>query len=108
MLENPQSLLAENGEDLAAFILEEQEQELGQRHFYPLNESSVSPELEPSRTQVGVLGYPGATRVAIGDNFMATPYLTFGEAGTLAFWLQPAKSRFDTVPGSTYRLPTRT
>ncbi|MGC2636994.1 MAG: hypothetical protein WA294_07430 [Acidobacteriaceae bacterium] len=45
VLENPQSLLAENGEDLAAFILEEQEQELGQRHFYPLSESSVS--LEP-------------------------------------------------------------
>ena len=83
VLENPQSLLAENGEDLAAFILEEQEQELGQRHFYPLSESSVSLELEPSHTQVGVLGYPGVTRVAIGDNFMATPYLTFGEAAPL-------------------------
>ena len=83
VLENPQSLLAENGEDLAAFVLEEQEHELGQRHFYALNESSVSAELESSRTQVGVLGYPGATRVAIGDNFMATPYLTFGEAASL-------------------------
>jgi len=89
VLENPQSLLAESGEDLAAFILEEQEQELGQRHFYPLNEASISPELEPSRAQVGVLGYPGATRVAIGDNFMATPYLTFGKVAPLPSGYNP-------------------
>lgn len=89
VLENPQSLLAENGEDLAAFILEEQERELGQRHFYPLNESSVSPELEPSRIQVGVLGYPGAAKVAIGDNFMTTPYVTFGELAPLPSGYNP-------------------
>jgi hypothetical protein len=89
VLENPKSLLAENGEDLAAFILEEQEQELGQRHFYPLSESSVSLELEPSHAQVGVLGYPGVTRIAIGDNFIATPYLTFGEVAPLPSGYNP-------------------
>lgn len=89
VLENPRSLLAESGEDLAAFILEEQELEVGQRHFYPLNEASVSPEMKPSRTQVGVLGYPGATRVAIGEHFMATPYVTFGEAAPLPSGYNP-------------------
>ena len=75
-LENPQSLLADNGEDLAAFVLEEQMYELGQRHFYQLDDSHITP---PVAKQVGILGYPAATRLAIGKNFMVTPYVSFGE-----------------------------
>ena len=75
-LENPQSLLADNGEDLAAFVLEEQMYELGQRHFYQLDDSHITP---PVAKQVGILGYPAATRLAIGQNFMVTPYVSFGE-----------------------------
>jgi hypothetical protein len=75
-LENPRSLLADNGEDIAAFVLEEQEHEEGQRHFFHLNNSHLTP---PVAKQVGILGYPGATRVPVGENFMATPYVSFGE-----------------------------
>jgi hypothetical protein len=74
-LENPQALLADNGEDLAAFVLEEQKQEQGQRHFYRLDEAHVTP---PVAEQVGILGYPGATRLPLGQNFMVTPYVSFG------------------------------
>jgi len=75
-LENPHSLLADNGEDIAAFVLEVQVYEQGQRHFYPLNTSHVTPSVAK---QVGILGYPGATRLPVGQNFMATPYVSFGE-----------------------------
>jgi hypothetical protein len=75
-LENPQALLADNGEDIAAFVLEEQEQEQGQRHFYRLDDAHVTP---PLAEEVGILGYPGATRLSVGQNFMATPYPSFGE-----------------------------
>jgi hypothetical protein len=74
--ENPQAILADNGEDLAAFVLEEQKQEQGQRHFYRLDDFHVTP---PVAEQVGILGYPGATRLSVGQNFMATPYPSFGE-----------------------------
>jgi hypothetical protein len=60
-LENPQALLAENGEDLAAFVLDEQIQEQGQRHFYQLDDSHITP---PVAKQIGILGYPAATRLA--------------------------------------------
>jgi hypothetical protein len=75
-LENPQPLLAENGEDLAAFLLEQQMQEEGRSHFYQVDESNVAPA---TVTQVGLLGYAGVTRMSIGANFMATPYVTFGD-----------------------------
>jgi len=75
-LENPQALLAENGEDLAAFLLPQQVQEQGRSHFYQLDESHVTPA---TAKQVGLLGYTGATRLPVGANFMATPYFTFGE-----------------------------
>jgi hypothetical protein len=75
-LENPQPLLGENGEDLAAFLLQEQMQEEGRSHFYHLDESHVTPL---ATKQVGLLGYSGATRLPLGANFMATPYVTFGE-----------------------------
>ena len=75
-LESPQPLLAEKGEDLAAFLLEQQMQEEGRSHFYHVDESNVTPA---TATQVGLLGYTGATRISVGANFMATPYVTFGE-----------------------------
>jgi hypothetical protein len=75
-LKNPQSLLADNGEDIAAFVLEDQVHEEGQRHFYHLNDSHAAPH---AAKQVGILGYPGATRLPMGQNFMATPYVNFGE-----------------------------
>jgi hypothetical protein len=51
-------------------------QEEGRSHFYRVDESNVAPA---TATQVGLLGYTGATRISVGANFMATPYVTFGE-----------------------------
>ncbi|MGH9447715.1 MAG: hypothetical protein ACRD3O_18630 [Terriglobia bacterium] len=68
--------MADNGEDIAGFVLEEQVHEQGQLHFYHLNDSHLTP---PVAKQVGILGYPGATRLPVGQNFMATPYVSFGE-----------------------------
>jgi len=79
-LENPHALLAEDDEDLAAFLLEHQMHEEGRSHFYHLDESFATPE---TATQVGLLGYAGATRLSVGTNFMATPYVTFGEMANL-------------------------
>jgi len=77
-LENPRPLLAENGEDIAAFLLEEQMQEEGRHHFYHVDKSQVT---LPAVKQIGLLGYAGATQLPVGSNFMATPYVTFGEIG---------------------------
>jgi len=85
-LENPQTLLAEGGEDIAAFLLPEQKEEQGQRHFYHLDDSHTS---LPAFRQVGVLGYPGATRITVGSNFMATPYTSFGELAPLPIGFNP-------------------
>ncbi|MFZ0799093.1 MAG: hypothetical protein WCA13_10970 [Terriglobales bacterium] len=74
-LEKPKTIIDDN-HDLAAFILEKQEQERGQRHFYQLDDHHTAPTV---RDQVGVVGYPGATKLAIGEYFMPTPYWTFGE-----------------------------
>ena len=63
-------------EDLAAIVLEEQPEETGRNHFYQLDETCASGS---ARKQVGFLGYVGATRVPVGENFMATPYLSFGD-----------------------------
>jgi len=79
-LENPHPLLSENDEDLAAFLLEQQVHEEGRSHFYHLDESCSAPA---TAKQVGLLGYAGATRVSVGTNFMATPYVTFGEMASL-------------------------
>jgi hypothetical protein len=46
------------------------------RHFYHLDDSHITP---PVAEQVGILGYPGATRLTVDQNFMATPYVSFGE-----------------------------
>jgi hypothetical protein len=74
-LENPKPLLADDGDDIAAFILPNQEHERGQSHFYQLDELHFTQE---AGDQIGILGYPGATTLSVGDNFMATPYVTFG------------------------------
>jgi hypothetical protein len=76
-VEKPQILLADD-EDLAAIVLEEQLEETGRSHFYQLDESFAR---GPAGKQVGLLGYVGATRVPVGENFMATPYLSFGDLG---------------------------
>jgi hypothetical protein len=75
-LENPKPLLADDGEDIAAFILPKQAHECGQSHFYPLEELHFTQEV--AAQQIGLLGYPGATALSVGDNFMATPYVSFG------------------------------
>jgi hypothetical protein len=76
-LEKPEMICADN-DDLAAFVLEGQVQETGQNHFYRLDENHATPV---AAEQVGVLGYPGETRLPVGANYMATPYLAFGELG---------------------------
>lgn len=83
-LEKPETISADN-DDLAGFILETQVQETGKSHFYHLDENQTTPV---AAEQVGVLGYPAATTLPVGANYMATPYLTFGE-------LSHAPSGFD-------------
>ena len=77
LLENPQVLLSDDF-DLAAVILETQPEESGKYHFYELDEAHVTP---PTPMQAGFLGYPGATALPIGQNFMATVYYDFGQTG---------------------------
>jgi hypothetical protein len=86
-LENPKSLLADDGEDIAAFILPNQEHECGQSHFYHLDELHFTQEV--AAQQIGFLGYPGATSLSVGDNFMATPYVSFGAMMTTASEVNP-------------------
>jgi hypothetical protein len=74
-LEKPRALLSDN-DDPAAFVLEDQVDETCKRHFYQLDEAPVTP---PTPKQVGILGYPDATKLPVGSIFMATPYWTFGE-----------------------------
>ena len=83
-LEKPETISADS-DDLAGFILERQVQETGQNHFYHLDENQTTPVVAE---QVGVLGYPRATRLPVGANCMAAPYLAFGE-------LRHAPSGFD-------------
>jgi len=88
-LEKPATISAEN-DDLAAFILDRQAQETGQNHFYYLNEKQATPSVAE---HVGVLGYPSATRLPVGANYMATPYLAFGELGHAPSGFDNAESR---------------
>jgi len=76
-LEKPDTIHADN-DDIAAIILPEQLEEQGRGHFFPLDEHDAMPS---QAKQVGVLGYPGEARVPVGDNFMATVFLAFGELG---------------------------
>ncbi len=78
-LEHAQSFL-DNDEDLAAFVLPDQAQDKGQKHFYPLDPSTRTPS---DSTQFGFLGFPGVTSVPVGPNFMATPYFSFGREAAL-------------------------
>ena len=82
-LEKPE--LIQGDDDIAAFILPTQTQEMGRNHFYRLDEHDVAPS---KAEQIGVLGYPGEARISIGANYMATLFLAFGEAG------HPASSEF--------------
>jgi hypothetical protein len=82
-LEKPE--IIESDDDLAAFILPTQAQEMGRNHFYPLDEHHVTPHVTK---QIGVLGYPREARVPVGANFMATLFVAFGEMG------HPAPSDF--------------
>jgi hypothetical protein len=61
----------------------------GQSHFHRIEESRVAPS---SAIQVGLLSYAGATRVPVGPNFMATPYVTSG--GMVNLLPRRAKFRF--------------
>jgi len=74
-LEKPKVLLAD-GEDLAAFVLEGQRDAAAGTHFYELDETCTN---RSTTKQAGFLGYAAATRMAIGQNFMATPYAGFGD-----------------------------
>jgi len=75
-LESQQSLL-DDDRDLAAFIVPEQMEEQGRRHFYNLDDGHNTFNL--ARKQIGFLGYPSAARQQVGSNFMATPYGSFGD-----------------------------
>jgi len=77
LLERPKVLLADD-DDLAAVILDGKPDQRGEDHFYVLDDSHVTPS---KTTQVGFLGYPAATSLPVGMNFMATPYLSFGQTG---------------------------
>ncbi len=78
LLEKPHVLLSEEF-DLAAVLLDLQPIEIGEHHFYELDATHTTP-LTP--TQVGFLGYPGATAIPIGQNFMAAVYYDFGLIGS--------------------------
>jgi hypothetical protein len=71
-----QQFALDDERDLAAFILPEQTEEQARRHFYLLDTSHTSPQVAK---QIGFMGYPEATRLPAGANFMATPYSSFGE-----------------------------
>ena len=97
-LTQPQVILSES-DDLAAFVLENQRQEQGRRHFYDLNDDELD---TPISNRGGVLGYPGVMRIPVGENFMATPYVSFGEfsglAGDKAERISMSYPKGETVP----------
>ncbi len=72
---NDPQVLLDSDRDLAAFVLPSQDLEQARRHFYILDESQTTP---PPVTQIGFLGYPKATRLTMGLNFVATPYSSCG------------------------------
>jgi hypothetical protein len=74
VLDEPDIVFADDN-DLAAVRLPMQSGD-AVANFYELTESHASPV---GAKQVGFLGYPKDTRIAIEKNFMATPYLEFGE-----------------------------
>lgn len=69
-----QHAVLDDERDLAAFILPEQTE--AKRHFYALDTAHKTPA---AAAQVGLVGYPEATRLPAGAGFMATPYSTFRE-----------------------------
>lgn len=73
-LDSPDIVFADDI-DLAAIRLPSQNSD-ATAHFYELDELHTSPV---DAKQIGFLGYPGDARMPIGRNFMATPYLDFGE-----------------------------
>lgn len=73
-LDRPDIVFADDN-DLAAVRMPRQSGE-ATTSFYELHESHTSPA---GAKQVGFMGYPKDTRIAIGRNFIATPYLEFGE-----------------------------
>jgi len=78
LLERPRVLLSE-AFDVAAVIVDSQPAEIASSHFYELDATHATP---PTPAQVGFLGYPGASAVPIGQNFMAAVYYDFGLTGT--------------------------
>jgi hypothetical protein len=77
VLEKPDVLLSDDF-DLAAVILEGQPEEVGKYHFYDLDRAHATPS---TPTQAGFLGYPGASAIPVGQNFMSTVYYDFGQIG---------------------------
>ena len=72
---NDPQVLLDSDRDLAAFVLPSQALEQARRHFYSLDDSQTTPQ---PVAQIGFLGYPKATRLPVGLNFVATPYSSCG------------------------------
>ena len=99
-LRNPTPpVFADDPVDLAAIVLPPQPD--AEECFAVLSEDSVMP---PDGMQVGVFGYPGAMKVPVGKNYIATPEHFFGSLDLNGTACRHEPQQDFTVP---YELPHR-
>ena len=92
-------VLADDPVDLAAIVLPPQPN--AEECFAVLDEGTVMPA---DRTQVGVFGYPGATKIPTGKNYIASPEHFFGPLNVSGDACKHEPQQDFTVP---YDLPHR-
>jgi len=90
-------VLAEDPADLAAIVLPPQPN--AEECFATLDEGAAMPLDE---VQVGIFGYPGAARIPMGENYMASPEHFFGLLNVTGDACRHAPQQEFTVP---YDLP---
>ncbi len=85
--------------DLAAIVLPPQPN--AEECFAALDEDEAMP---PDGAQVGVFGYPGATKIPMGQNYMASPEHFFGKLDVRGSACEHEPRQDFTIP---YELPHR-
>ena len=99
-LRNPTpSVFADHPVDLAAIILPPQPN--AEKCFAVIDEDATMPA---EGAQVGILGYPGAIKIPIGKNYMASPEHFFGPLDATGKLCQHEPPQDFTVP---YEMPHR-
>lgn len=91
-------VFADDPVDLAAILLPLQPND---ECFAAVDEGAIMPA---ERAQVGVFGYPGATKIPMGENYMASPEYFFGALNVTGDACRHEPQQDFTVP---YDLPHR-